>query len=523
MYKKLFFLIFIVFVRQAIHAQDQNAFITVWKPNIANLTPDSTVTPQVSAGTDQIWFPGIGENYTIMWEEINYPQHNGVMTNVTSTQNVLIDFGTSLNPVPADAAYRVKVFNGNGTFRQIRFADFQALPSPGGTLLLWDVYGSADQLIEIAQWGNIAWTSMNCAFALCRRMQLTATDVPDLSSVTDASKMFFNVHGFTGAPSMLNWDTSSIKDFSWMFAHVNDFEGADQFNFPLGSWDTSSAEDFSWMFADRKYFNQNLNDWDTSQVKDMKWMFSGCLSYNQPLDNWDMSQVTDISFMFHFIPVFNQNINGWDTSNVTNMSHIFHGCTAFNQPLDHWDTSKVTNMDIMFSDASSFNQSLETWNLSTLTSAFNMLMFSGLDCNRYSKTLWGWANNPNTANNINLSVLTPLQYSVDAVNSRNTLLSKGWNLTGDSMGGCRVILATSDHSFAHDTPSIYPNPADKVIYLHNIDDITSYKVIDASGRIIRQSTAKTGNSIDIIGLTKGNYILQVITKEKPYNFKFIKK
>jgi hypothetical protein len=66
---------------------------------------------------NSISFGGTGTNYTISWEEVGYPQHNGVLS-VTSNSTIFttISFGTSLNPNPIQATYKVKASNGNGIF-----------------------------------------------------------------------------------------------------------------------------------------------------------------------------------------------------------------------------------------------------------------------------------------------------------------------------------------------------------------------------------------------------------------------
>ena len=149
----------------------------------------------------------------------------------------------------------------------------------------------------------------------------------------------------------------------------------------------------------------------------MSWMFGQCLSFNQRLDNWDTSSLEDMHFMFHMIPVFNQPLN-WNTSKVTNMAHIFHGCTTFNQPLDHWDMTKVTRIDQILNFASGFNQSLGNWNLVSLNNGNAVLTMSGLNCENYSKTLMGWADNPNTANNVSLGSVQGLKYASNVSDKR---------------------------------------------------------------------------------------------------------
>jgi len=199
---------------------------------------------------------------------------------------------------------------------------------------------------------------------------------------------------------------------------------------------------------------------------------------------------------------------------------MFHNCTAFNQPLDNWDTSKVTEMNIFLQGASAFNQTLASWNLSALTAALLAITQTGIDCTNYSDTLSGWADNPNTANNINLGPLMNLMYSSNVVNKRNILINKGWLFTGDVVGECEK-LAVNENKLKNSL-SIYPNPASDFIYLNNSKDVKSYIITDSSGRVIMKDSL-TKDFITIQSLSSGNYILQIITDKNIESFKFIKK
>ncbi len=212
--KKLLLITICIFFFQFLRAQ--NEFVTIWQPGLVS-NPIVTVDAPFQANSNQIWFPGNGENYTIEWEEIGYPLHNGVMTNVTSTNQVLVDFGTSSGD-SSGATYRVKVSNGNGIFRQIKFGTAQLFPAAEMLIPIWQMFGSADKILAVEHWGDISWVSMNSAFTNCQSLQLTATDSPNLSAVNDVSFMFFGTPQFTGAPSMQNWNTSQVKNFSFMFS-----------------------------------------------------------------------------------------------------------------------------------------------------------------------------------------------------------------------------------------------------------------------------------------------------------------
>ena len=99
---------------------------------------------------------------------------------------------------------------------------------------------------------------MEYAFCGAFNMVYAATDVPDLSRVTDMSQMF---------------------------------RGTTAFNGDISSWDVSSVTDMSGMFTDSTAFNGDISSWDVSSVTYMADMFSGASSFNQPLNDWDVSSV----------------------------------------------------------------------------------------------------------------------------------------------------------------------------------------------------------------------------------------
>lgn len=340
--KKYFIFIILVFF---IKAKSQNEFITIWKPNNNSVTIPNA--PQAS-NSNQIYFPGIGNNYKIDWEEVGNTNHRGTIENVTSTLGypVLIDFGTSTSTNPL---YKVKVSKGIGNFDRIAF---QTLPA---TMYL---YGDTDKIIEVMQWGDTKWKSMQSAFYSCIFMDVTATDVPDLSNVTDLGQMFYNCNNLKGNATFGQWDTSKITSM------ISMFQGT-KFNQNIGNWNTSSVIDMNSMFANCS-FNQPIGNWNTSNVTNMSRMFSSTLYFNQPIENWNTSKVTNMSGMFYRSESFNQPLEKWNTSNVTDMSSMFSYSSAFNQPLGNWNTSKVKTIENMFSNSIIFNQNIGNWDTSNV-------------------------------------------------------------------------------------------------------------------------------------------------------------
>lgn len=443
MFKKL--LPFILFLLSFNSTKAQNEFITIWKPGLTN----------------QINFPGRGTNFRVYWEEIGYPTHNGSINTISSTREFTINFGPSLNPIPANATYRVKISNGNGIFNQVRSFDNTLVPT----------YNFSDRLklLNITQWGNIKWQTFEQAFVLCSKLDVTATDAPDLSLVTNMAEMFYVCSALVGNSSFNTWDTSSVTIMNNLFANTDNF--------------------------------------------------------NQPINNWNVSNVTQMYGLFDAARKFNQPIGQWNTSNVTTMEHVFHAAYLFNQDLRNWNTSKVTNMEEMFHYALQFNQNLGQWNLSSLLNAKDMFLNSGMNCKNYDNTLYGWNANSATPNNIDMSSSYPLVYSNPmAVNARNNLInSKGWTITGDTYNGeCQSALSTAENESKNGI-SIFPNPATDFLYIKNLTERNNnYTIFDNSGRILQQELLRDGK-INVSALTSGNYILQITSKDKIQTYKFIKK
>ncbi|WP_407405985.1 BspA family leucine-rich repeat surface protein [Chryseobacterium sp.] len=219
---------------------------------------------------------------------------------------------------------------------------------------------------------------MEDSFVFCQNMNITATDSPNLTQVTSFRQMFYLCSSLVGNPSFGNWNTSSVTTTYYMFGVASQF--------------------------------------------------------NQPIGSWNVSNVTDMDFMFDEAHTFNQSLAEWNTSKVTTMEHMFHAATSFNSDIGNWDVSKVTNMKEMFLWTPQFNQNLGNWNLTSLVNAENMLSDSGLNCQNYDSTLYGWKNNSHTPNSINFGTAAPQVYTHPAaVAARNSLMNtKGWTITGDT-------------------------------------------------------------------------------------------
>lgn len=410
-----------------IYSFAQSPFITVW--DLSN-----TSTP----GYDlQIQFKSEG-NFSYYWEDTNNPSINGSGTDAS----IIVDsFGNNIIDLPNYGTYSLEITPiGNDGFREFKVG-----------------FGSK-KIIDVTQWGDIEWESLGDSFSGTINLHnITATDMPDLSMVNSLTSMFFNSNIHT-VNNIDSWNVSNITDFDSMFS------GASHFNQAINNWDVSNAYTLGEMFSGASNFNQPLNDWDVSSVWVMNNMFSNS-AFNQPLNNWDVSNVTSMSFMFASC-AFNQNINNWNVSNVRYLENMFANnlvfnqplndwdlssavslygmfwvADSFNQPLDNWNTSHITDLRRVFQYAENFDQSLETWSLRSISNNLdNMYSHTAISCENASRTLYAWANDPETPSNIRFEAYqTP--YSSDITNEYDYLQNVlNWEILGPQLTTCSVPI-----------------------------------------------------------------------------------
>ena len=315
-----------IFITLPFHAfASGGAFITTW--NTAN--PGTSTSSQITIPTH-----GAGYNYAVDWGDGN--TSSNVAGNITHTYT-------------SPGIYTVSI---TGTFPGIYFN--------GG--------GDRQKILTVEQWGTIGWTFMQHAFEGATNLTSNASDVPNLSSVTDMSYMFKNAPLWNA--NMSAWNTSTITLMNWLF--YNDTA----FNQNISSWDVSHVTDMSYMFGGdtAMAFNQPIGTWTTTALTLTNWMFFNDRSFNQSLNSWDVSHVTDMSYMFKNATVFNGAISSWNTSSLLIMNDMFYGATAFNQPIGSWDVSHVGNMTDVFYFAQAFNQNINSWNVSNVAFMTDMFL-----------------------------------------------------------------------------------------------------------------------------------------------------
>ena len=146
---------------------------------------------------------GFTYNYDVDWEEVGNPSNSGTLT--AQNGNATINF-------PSSGRYDISISGLFPAYRATAAGD-----------------GSTTKVIDIIQWGDNQWQSMNAAFNNCSNLsKYSATDTPNLSSVANMSYMFSEARLFNGDIS--SWDVSSVTDMGYMF------QNAQAFNQDLSGW-----------------------------------------------------------------------------------------------------------------------------------------------------------------------------------------------------------------------------------------------------------------------------------------------
>ncbi|MBO9594633.1 MAG: BspA family leucine-rich repeat surface protein [Niabella sp.] len=210
--------------------EDERAsFTTVWKTDNPGFT-----------ASNQITVPGTG-SYTIQWESITDPTSAGT---VMARGNVVITF-------PQPGTYRLRMH----ARRSAAYFGFD---------FNYPLLKAGDQqkLTGVEQWGANRWRVLN--FSSCINLDVTATDIPDFSTLITAKGMFFDCGSLLGNSSFQYWDMSRVPDLSFMF-----FE-AGLFDQPLGKWNLrsvhpSKAGGLQYMLHNaglsRRHYETTLTDW----------------------------------------------------------------------------------------------------------------------------------------------------------------------------------------------------------------------------------------------------------------------
>jgi len=286
---------------------NEDTFVSTWQTDNAGTSGATQITLPLEAGGTY--------DFGINWGD-------GSSSKITA-----YDQAEVTHTYPIAGTYKVKI---DGVINGWKFANA----------------GDKAKITDISQWGDLLLGNSDGYFYGCSSLNVTATDVLDVSNVTTFQDVFRSCSNLTTL-DVSNWDTSSVATFKDAFASCVNLTTLD-----VSNWNTSSVTNF---FA--AFFNcTNLTTLDVS--------------------NWDTSSVTtfDATFMWCYA-LTALDVSAWDTSSVTIFNRAFQNCTD------------LTGLDI------------SGFAIPELTTASDMLI--GTTIANYSDVLINWAAQiPNIQNNV---------------------------------------------------------------------------------------------------------------------------
>jgi len=314
-------------------------------------------------------------------------------------QTILGNIGNLTITFPSAGTYDVSI---SGNFPSIFFNDG----------------GDKSKLIDIKQWGEIAWKTMYRSFRGCNQLTtVTATDIPNLIDVTRWTDTFRSCTNLISL-NVVNWDMSSADRLDIMFRDSTSLTTLD-----VSNWDVSNATNMSAMF-----YNTNLTTIDVS--------------------NWDVSNVTLFTQMFrsNTNSIVNLDVSNWVTTSATDMSLLFYQARVLNNvDVSNFDMNGVTTVRSMFYQCYNFDRSLANWDISTIADfGTSFIIDATLSTANYDATLISWAGQVPQLNQVISFGNSRYSYGGAAEAARNTLINTyGWTIT-DGGSNNQIINGTFD-------------------------------------------------------------------------------
>jgi len=336
-------------------ADASNQTPTIATPGGTFTTQDITFRPfQMqfdTSGGKTITIPGtVGSSFTVDWGDTTVTTETGGTISHTYASGI------------ATSTVSIGAIGDSGPFTSFAFANS----------------GSKSDLIDILQWGSIAWSSMSSMFYGCNNTsfnQISATDNPISNNVAVMHNMFRSATYFNSDISGFNVDS--------LISTGNMFYAATAFN--NGDLANNGLKPLSWDFTN--------NSTGLTSFGDM--FHSTTSSFNQDVSSFKLSGAATSFFYNQFI--FNnggQSLNTLDVSTVTSFGGMFRG-TPFNQNIHSWNVSSATNFSRMFQSASQFSQNISDWYVNgfntSLGSFYAMLYGTSMTDEQFTDTIVGWA------------------------------------------------------------------------------------------------------------------------------------
>ena len=251
-----------------------------------------------------------------------------------------------------------------------------------------------EALVEFVNWGTGEVNSLYRYFYHCTNMVYSATDAPDLTSLTATNgtqmrEMFrdcesvvtLDFSGWTNTSNitymlyafydmiglqtlnLTGWNTSNVTSCGSMCYNSGDTTTGCDFTMPSLNW--SSSTTMTSMFYNTNVKTLDVTSWTLRAAGvTCNTMFryteegSSGPAFTIDMSGWSItSGITTLNGFIRDSEITSLNTTGWDTSNVTNMSVVFYGCDKLTHitGLDDWSADSVTTLANFMQDCKLYN------------------------------------------------------------------------------------------------------------------------------------------------------------------------
>ncbi len=233
-------------------------FISTWKTDNAGTSNDDQIILPLEAGGTYDFF--------VRWGD-------GTSSHITAYNDAAVTHTYS-----AAGTYTVKIDGViNGWY-------FNNGGDNGGDLL---------KITDISQWGDLLVGNSGKYFYGCANLDISATDVLDVSNVTTLYRIFFACTSLTTL-DVSSWDVSNVTTIKQAFRGPVLLTTLD-----VSSWDTSKVTDmYQTFYALTNLTTLDVSSWDTGKLTNMNGAFYGLVSLTTlDISSWDIGLITDASSM----------------------------------------------------------------------------------------------------------------------------------------------------------------------------------------------------------------------------------
>lgn len=268
---------------------------------------------------------------------------DGLMTiyvNTSNPQNFTIDWGDGIidNNVSGNIShsyivndiYDIKI---NGSF-ELKFID---------NIVHYT------KVIEMKQWGTHAFRTLEGFFGKCKRMIVTASDVPDLSVCTSTRSMFSQCYLFNN--SINSWDLSNVSDMTSMFYYAKTYNQETIIN-------GLNCTVYSGMFKQCENLNSDVTILNNSSTLLIN-MFYNAYKFNSNF-NIDFVDNMNLLGLFRFADMSTTDISNYDYSKVSYLKYIIDGTNIstdnYSKLLVSMNSSITFNNDTFYATNIKYNE-----------------------------------------------------------------------------------------------------------------------------------------------------------------------